>query len=95
MRTFVSHFAKNDGATALEHAVMAGLISGVIITAVSLLGTNTRFMFNFVSNELAAIPLVSAARTQSDGVLQPRLDAKTDKLEGLIVNRKTVESMAR
>ncbi len=57
MRKFVSHFAKNDsGATALEYGVMAGLITGVIIAAVTLIGTNLNGVFGAINTALAAVP---------------------------------------
>jgi pilus assembly protein Flp/PilA len=57
MRTFVSRFAKNDsGATALEYGVMAGLITGVIIAAVTLIGTNLNGVFGAINAALAAVP---------------------------------------
>jgi pilus assembly protein Flp/PilA len=57
MRNFVSRFAKNDaGATALEYGVMAGLITGVIIAAVTLIGTNLNGVFGAINTALAAVP---------------------------------------
>jgi pilus assembly protein Flp/PilA len=56
MRNFVSRFAKNDsGATALEYAIMAGLIAAVIIPAVGLIGTNANAVFAFISGALAGV----------------------------------------
>jgi pilus assembly protein Flp/PilA len=57
MRKFVSRFTKNDlGATALEYGVMAGLITGVIIAAVTLIGTNLNGVFGAINAALAAVP---------------------------------------
>jgi pilus assembly protein Flp/PilA len=57
MRKFVSRFAKNDsGATALEYGVMAGLITGVIVAAVTLIGTNLNGVFGAINTALAAVP---------------------------------------
>jgi pilus assembly protein Flp/PilA len=57
MRKFVSRFAKNEsGATALEYGVMAGLIAGVIIGAVTLIGTNLNGVFGAINVALAAVP---------------------------------------
>ena len=57
MPKFVSRFAKNDsGATALEYGVMAGLITGVIIAAVTLIGTNLNGVFGAINAALAAVP---------------------------------------
>jgi pilus assembly protein Flp/PilA len=57
MRKFVSHFTKNNsGATALEYGVMAGLITGVIIAAVTLIGNNLNGVFGAINTALAAVP---------------------------------------
>jgi pilus assembly protein Flp/PilA len=57
MRKFGSRFARNDsGATALEYGVMAGLITGVIIAAVTLIGTNLNGVFGAINAALAAVP---------------------------------------
>jgi pilus assembly protein Flp/PilA len=57
MRNFVSRFVKNDsGATALEYGVMAGLITGVIIAAVTLIGTNLNGVFGAINTALALVP---------------------------------------
>jgi len=57
MRKFVLRFAKNEsGATALEYGVMAGLIAGVIIGAVTLIGVSLNGVFGAINTALAAVP---------------------------------------
>jgi pilus assembly protein Flp/PilA len=44
---FIKNFIKEeDGVTAIEYALIASLIAGVIIAAVTLLGGNITRMFN-------------------------------------------------
>jgi len=44
---FIKNFIKEeDGVTAIEYALIASLIAGVIIAAVTLLGGNISTMFN-------------------------------------------------
>jgi pilus assembly protein Flp/PilA len=44
---FIKNFiAEEDGVTAIEYALIASLIAGVIITAVTLLGGNISKMFS-------------------------------------------------
>lgn len=42
-----------SGATAIEYGLIAGLISVVIITALTTVGTNMRGKFNTISNKLS------------------------------------------
>jgi pilus assembly protein Flp/PilA len=49
LRTFLKH---DGGATAIEYGLIAGLISVVIITAVTTLGTNLTTVFNNISGAL-------------------------------------------
>jgi len=50
---FVSRFLKDEsGATAIEYGLIAALISVVIITAVTAVGTGVSGTFNSVANEL-------------------------------------------
>jgi pilus assembly protein Flp/PilA len=42
-----------EGATAVEYAIMASLIAVVIVTAVALLGTNTNSLYQSVSNAMS------------------------------------------
>ena len=49
----LSRFAKDQsGATAIEYGLIAGLISVVIITALTTIGTNMRNKFNAIGNNL-------------------------------------------
>ena len=49
----VKNFIKNEsGATAIEYGLIAGLISVVIIVAVTLVGTNLNGTFNEVASAL-------------------------------------------
>lgn len=49
MKNLITRFAKNEsGATAIEYGLIAGLISVVIIGAVTLVGTNLITKFNAV-----------------------------------------------
>ena len=53
MKKLLNRFAADQsGATAIEYGLIAGLISVVIITAVTTLGTNIKNKFNAVANNL-------------------------------------------
>jgi pilus assembly protein Flp/PilA len=53
MKAIISRFAKDEsGATAIEYGLIAGLISIVIIGAVTLSGTNLTTRFNTIANSL-------------------------------------------
>ncbi len=53
MTKLLKRFAKNEsGATAIEYGLIAGLISVVIITAVTLIGTNLTTKFTAISTAL-------------------------------------------
>jgi pilus assembly protein Flp/PilA len=57
MTTLFSRFAKDEtAATAIEYGLIAGLISVVIITAVTLVGTNLSAKFTAVGTALAPTP---------------------------------------
>ena len=50
----LNRFAKDQsGATAIEYGLIAGLISVVIITALTTIGTNMRTKFNAIGNGLS------------------------------------------
>jgi pilus assembly protein Flp/PilA len=54
MKTLLSRFAHDEsGATAIEYGLIAGLISVVIITAVTLVGTRLSAKFNAVATALS------------------------------------------
>ncbi|CUH63677.1 Flp pilus assembly protein, pilin Flp [Thalassovita gelatinovora] len=53
MKKFLTKFAKEEsGATAIEYALIAGLISVVLITALTTLGTDLTSTFTTISNSL-------------------------------------------
>jgi pilus assembly protein Flp/PilA len=53
MSAFIRGFARNQsGATAIEYGLIAGLISVVIIGAITLVGTNLSSKFNTIANAL-------------------------------------------
>jgi pilus assembly protein Flp/PilA len=53
MRTLLLRFAKDDtGVTAIEYGLIASLIAVVIITAVTLVGTNLVTKFNAVATAI-------------------------------------------
>ena len=53
MSGFVSQFLKDKaGATAIEYGLIAGLISVVIIGAVTMVGTNLSSKFNAIATAL-------------------------------------------
>jgi pilus assembly protein Flp/PilA len=57
MNTIFSRFAKDEtAATAIEYGLIAGLVSVVIITAVTLVGTNLNATFNTIGTKLAPAP---------------------------------------
>ena len=52
---FIKNLIKEeDGVTAIEYALIASLIAGVIIAAVSLLGGNISTLFNTLAGRIAA-----------------------------------------
>lgn len=57
MLKLIKHFAKDSsGVTALEYGIMAGLVSAVIIGAVTTLGTDLNGVFGAVDNALKGVP---------------------------------------
>ncbi len=53
MRNFMTRFAKDQsGATAIEYGLIAGLISVVIVTLVTQIGTKLNGKFQNISNAL-------------------------------------------
>ena len=50
----ILHFVKDEeGATAIEYGLIAALVSVVIITAVTLMGTNLTSTFNSIATSLS------------------------------------------
>jgi len=55
MSQFIKQFAKDEsGATAIEYGLIVALIAVVIISAVTLIGTNLTTAFTTVSTNLVA-----------------------------------------
>lgn len=58
MQRFISigrkFFASADGATAMEYALLGGLIAVAIVVAVSGVGTGVNSLFSFVATQMAA-----------------------------------------
>lgn len=53
---FIKNFIKEeDGVTAIEYALIASLIAGVIIAGVTLLGTNINTMFDALAKKIKAV----------------------------------------
>ena len=53
MKSLMNRFAKDEsGATAIEYGLIAGLLSIVIITAVSLAGTSLEGVFSTIATKL-------------------------------------------
>lgn len=51
---FIKNFIQDeDGVTAIEYALIASLIAGVIITAVTLLGGNISAMFTALAGKIS------------------------------------------
>lgn len=55
MKTLVSRFIKSEsGATAIEYGLIAALVSVVIITAITTMGTNLTATFDSIATALGA-----------------------------------------
>ncbi len=52
MERLLKFFKEDEGATAVEYGIMVALIAAVIITAVTLLGTNLSSKFNSVATKV-------------------------------------------
>jgi pilus assembly protein Flp/PilA len=56
MRTELTRFwNEEDGATAIEYGLIAGLIAVVLITTLTALGTDLGALFTRISGKLAAV----------------------------------------
>ena len=53
MKRFINFVMDEEGATAVEYALMVALIASVIIGVVTILGTNSREKFIFVGSTIA------------------------------------------
>ena len=57
MTTIFSRFAKDESAaTAIEYGLIAGLISIVIITTITMVGSKLESVFNFIGSTLDTVP---------------------------------------
>jgi pilus assembly protein Flp/PilA len=57
MKQAIQQFLREeDGVSAIEYGLLAGLISVAIITTVGLIGTNLNTVFTTIQTKLAAIP---------------------------------------
>lgn len=56
MKKLMKFFKDEDGATAVEYALMIALIAGVIIVAVTNLGSYSNDKFTAVGNAINAAP---------------------------------------
>lgn len=54
MKKLMRFFKDEDGATAVEYALMVALIAGVIVAAVTTLGTNANTSFTNTASSIAA-----------------------------------------
>lgn len=54
MKKLMRFFKDEDGATAVEYAIMVGLIAAVIIVAVRNIGTSTNATFERVASAIPA-----------------------------------------
>lgn len=56
MKTLISRFVKSEsGATAIEYGLIAALVSVVIITAITSMGTNLTGTFDSIANALGGV----------------------------------------
>jgi len=53
---FVAFLKDEEGATAIEYGLIAGLIAAVIVTIVGTLGDQINALFEKISDELPAAP---------------------------------------
>ena len=56
MNAIKNFLRDEEGATAIEYGLLAGLISVVIITAVTLVGTNLDLVFDYIGTALGTVP---------------------------------------
>lgn len=56
MKNAINQFLREeDGVSAIEYGLLAGLIAVAVITTVTTLGTNLRTVFSTISTKLAAV----------------------------------------
>ncbi|HET6157408.1 MAG TPA: Flp family type IVb pilin [Dongiaceae bacterium] len=56
LRLFRRLHKNENGATAIEYGLIAGLISIVIITTVTFVGSKLTLVFNYIGTTLDAVP---------------------------------------
>jgi pilus assembly protein Flp/PilA len=56
LRLFAKLRKNEDGATAIEYGLVAGLISIVIITTITMVGSKLESVFNFIGSTLDTVP---------------------------------------
>ena len=57
MQNHIERFVKDEsGATAIEYGLIAGLISIVIITTITMVGSKLESVFNFIGSTLDTVP---------------------------------------
>lgn len=61
METVRSFFKREEGASAIEYALIAGLIAVAIITAVTMVGTDITGVFNSIAAELKKVSVGGGA----------------------------------
>ncbi|MHA7774864.1 Flp family type IVb pilin [Roseibium sp. M-1] len=60
MKSLINRFAKDEsGATAIEYGLIAGLLSIVILTALSLTGTSLKSVFTKIQTTLSTAATAS------------------------------------
>jgi pilus assembly protein Flp/PilA len=56
MKNLLTRFVTDEsGVTAIEYGLIAGLISVIIIVAVTAIGTNLNLVFTYISTSLAGV----------------------------------------
>lgn len=55
MRSLIRLIREDEGASAIEYGLIAGLVAVVLIGALTLTGTSLQGVFNTVANQLAAL----------------------------------------
>jgi pilus assembly protein Flp/PilA len=54
-RKFVSFLTENDGATAVEYAVMLALILGTVLVSIALVGTKTNTLWTDINSSVTTV----------------------------------------
>ena len=59
MKRLISFLKDEEGATAIEYGLLAGLISVLIIAGATLTGTHLKAIFNFIATKLGTVPVAA------------------------------------